>query len=79
MRIRKSEDGVILSLNKDFYDENAVDSAVKDFARICKVSKTEENGYNLIHFRELEPGELEEVAMEFANHVLALMKSGWKS
>lgn len=74
MRIRKNDNGVTLSLNKDFYNENALDLAIKDFAKVCKVSKTEGNGYHLVCFGGLESKELEEVALEFANHALALMK-----
>jgi hypothetical protein len=74
MKIKRIEDSVILYLNKDLYNENAVDSIMRDFADLCKISKKDGNGYHLVHFCNLETEELEEVAMAFSNHALALMK-----
>lgn len=74
MRIRRSEDGVIISLNQDLYNENIVNAAINDFARICRISKSKGTGNHIIGFSGLEQEELEEVAMEFSNYVLALMK-----
>lgn len=75
MRVERSDDGFILSLNKDFYCKNAVDSAVRDFAKVCRISGSCKGGYHIIHFSGLEAGDLEEVALEFANYVLSVVKS----
>lgn len=75
MRIKRSENGLILSLNKDFYRKNAVDSAVRDFSKVCRVSGSDKGGYHLICFSGLETRDLEEIALEFANYALSAMKA----
>lgn len=75
MRIKRSEDGLILSLNKDFYRKNAVDLAVRDFGKVCRISESDKKGYHLVCFRGLETRDLEEIALEFANYVLSVMKA----
>jgi len=75
MRIKRSEDGLILSLNKDFYNKDALDLAVRDFSRVCRVSGLDKGGYHLVRFSGLEAGELKEIALEFANYALSIMKA----
>ena len=75
MRIKRSEDGLILSLNKDLYKKDAVDSATKDFSRACTISCSEGKGRHIVHFSGLETRDLEEIVLEFANYVLSVMKT----
>ncbi len=74
MRIKRSEDGLILSLNKDFYRKDAVDLGIRDFSRVCRVSRSDKGGYHLVRFSDLETQDLEEVSLEFANYMLSVMK-----
>jgi hypothetical protein len=74
MRIKKSEDGIILYLNKNLYDENIIDSLITNFGDLCKIMKGDGKSYLLVNFSGLAPEELEEVALEFSNHALAMTK-----
>ncbi len=71
MMIEKKGDSIILSLNKDFYNDTAIDSVMRNFAEVCEIEREDSDGYYIVHLN----GEgAEEIALEFANHVLALMK-----
>jgi hypothetical protein len=75
MKIKKSEGNLTLFLNKKFYNEQAVDSAISCFSKACPVTGSRNPSYNLVSFSGLPPEDLNDIAMEFANYTLFLMKS----
>ena len=74
MRIKRNEDGLVLSLNRDFYSKEVVGLAARDFGKVCRISSSDRGGYHVIRFSGLEMEDLEEVVLEFANYILSLMK-----
>ncbi|RKX96852.1 MAG: hypothetical protein DRP54_09730 [Spirochaetes bacterium] len=72
MKIKRENDKIILHLHKDLYRDDCIDKAIRDFEHICKIKSGENEKYFLIEFAGAE--ESEELAMEFANYVLSLLK-----
>ena len=75
MKIKKSGEGITLSLNTKFYKKQAIDSGVSEFKKVCEVTKGKNAGYHLVSFKGLAAPDLNDVALEFANYILFLMKS----
>lgn len=75
MRLRKSEQGVTLLLNRDMYGKDAIDSTLRSFSRICNISVKPDKTNYVVQLSGLEYDDLEGVALEFANYALAATKS----
>jgi len=76
MNLTKSNNKIILFLNKKFYDDKFINIAINDFSNVCIISKMN----NKIVFESRKRNDnLEIIALEFANYVLSLMKSSHMS
>ncbi len=63
------------SLNKKFYNEDAVKEALKDFEKVCCGNYRKIKGKFLITLRPKSEKHFELLKDEFCNYVLALMKN----
>lgn len=73
--IRKNNGGVSVRLSRKLYDDGAVKDGVKSFGKVCSVSLAQGKTHYVVSFSGLKPRELEEVALEFANYILSLVRA----
>ena len=76
MMIKRTGVEISLTLNNKLYPDSAVRECAERFSGLCRISVSREGKYNRVSFSGLDAGDMEEVVMEFANHVLYLTKSG---
>jgi len=70
-KIKISKNEVLVSFNKQFYNEESIKQAVLDFKDICDV---EEKDKGLL-LKPKQSKDLDLLGYEFYNHVLGLMKN----
>ena len=76
MGVKYFNNGVIISLNKDFYDKGAIKETIAEFLDIYLVQIQNEDDKNL--FISINPKKIkvdETLGYEFCNYVLGLMKN----
>lgn len=62
---------IVLKFNKELYPKEIVFVCAQDYAPYCHAAQTEDEPYLLYTFPEEEKG----IAREFANYVLAAVRS----
>lgn len=70
--VDKKNKFVKLNFNKQFYKEEFIDLAIRDFSNICEIKK--EEGSIILKPKEKEL-ELDTLGYEFYNYILGLIKN----
>jgi len=75
MFVKKAKGGVVVSLNRKFYDLNAVKESLRDFKQVCsgKIETAKKEIKVALMPREGKPDNT--LGYEFCNYVLGLMKN----
>jgi len=70
-KIKIIDNQVILNFNKQFYSDDAIEMAIRDFSEICEVDETDKG----LCLTPKEKTEINLIGLEFYNYVLGVMKN----
>lgn len=73
--IEVKKDKATILLRKEFYVKEAIEESLKDFKEICSSNLTEKGNYFTLLLKPKTEIKSSELAYEFCNYVLALMKN----
>lgn len=75
MSVKVEDNTVIVSLNKLFYTEDAINQTIEDFSEICKIElQDSDSKFNLTIVPEDISG-IDVLGQEICNYVLGLMQN----
>ncbi|MEA3464091.1 MAG: HxsD-like protein [Patescibacteria group bacterium] len=60
-----------LKLNSKFYNQTAINKAIKDYSPLGNISFRKQDGYFVVYFNKIKSDVSEIISDEFGNYVLA--------